>query len=293
MAHDLSDFRVDPGEHDPPPRRKGGGAIAFGVLVAAAVFGWFWWTHEAPQQPRSSIAVAPTDAPAPAPAATEPTVKYPLEEEPDTRPLKAGEIPASLAALVGRTAAATYLQTDQFPRRVVSTLDNLGRAHAPPASWPVMATPGRFTVDKRSGTAVIAAENAERYTPFVNMVSSIDAKRAVALYRRMYPLLQQAWREQGMGNRYLNDRVVEVIDVLLATPVPAAPPQVRLTEVKGPIPSERPWVRYQFADEALEGLTAGQKILVRMGPEHERRLKKKLAEFRRELVQQRPGAPAR
>jgi hypothetical protein len=54
--------------------------------------------------------------------------------------------------------------------------------------------------------------------------------------------------------------------------------------VKGPIPSVRPWVRYQYSDPALESLSSGQKILVRSGAVNQRRLKGKLAEFRAELV---------
>jgi hypothetical protein len=59
---------------------------------------------------------------------------------------------------------------------------------------------------------------------------------------------------------------------------------VQLTQVKGPVPSERPWVRYEFADPRLESLTAGQKILLRMGPENARQLRQKLAEFRAQVA---------
>lgn len=293
MEDILPDFRTEAGEHELPRRRSSAAAaLVFAVVVAAAVFGWFWWTREAPPAPPGVVTVAPPDdTPAPAPPVAEPAVKYPVEDQ-DGKPLTAAEIPASLAGLVGRTAAATHLQTDQFPRRLVATIDNLARSHAPPAVWPVMPTNGRFTVAEGPGGAVIAPGNAQRYAPFVAMATSVDAQRAARLYRRMYPLLLQAYRELGY-DRYLNDRVVEVIDLLLATPEPAAPPQVRLTEVKGPIPSVRPWVRYQFVDPALEELTAGQKILVRVGPEHARRLKKKLVEFRAQLVQPRPDAAPR
>jgi hypothetical protein len=44
---------------------------------------------------------------------------------------------------------------------------------------------------------------------------------------------------------------------------------------------ERPWVLYEFDDPALQALSAGQKMLLRMGPVNERRMKTKLAEIRR------------
>lgn len=122
-----------------------------------------------------------------------------------------------------------------------------------------------------------------RYWPFVGFIDSIDARRAVDLYRRMYPVLQQAYVELGLANRPLHARVLEVIDHLLATPETLQPPRITITEVKGPIPSSQPWTRYQFADPALERLSSGQKILLRVGPENRKVLMGKLEQFRREL----------
>jgi hypothetical protein len=97
-------------------------------------------------------------------------------------------------------------------------------------------------------------------------------------------VLQGAYQELGFPNGYFNDRLVAVIDLLLAAPQTEYPIRVQLMEVKGPIASLRPWVRYEFADPALESLSAGQKMLVRMGPVNQRRLKAKLAELRDELA---------
>jgi len=72
-----------------------------------------------------------------------------------------------------------------------------------------------------------------------------------------------------------------VLDLLIATPVHDEPLEVALVEVKGPVPSLRPWVRYEFADPALASLSAGQRMLLRMGPDHQRRLQAKMQEIRR------------
>ncbi|HKC44456.1 MAG TPA: DUF3014 domain-containing protein, partial [Burkholderiales bacterium] len=74
-------------------------------------------------------------------------------------------------------------------------------------------------------------------------------------------------------NHYFNDRLVEVIDHLLATPT-----------VTGPIKLARPWVLYEYADPALESRSAGQKALIRMGPENAARLKAKLREIRQRVT---------
>ena len=55
------------------------------------------------------------------------------------------------------------------------------------------------------------------------------------------------------------------------------------------VASTRPWTRYEFADPALQALPAGQKIMLRVGRDHQLRLKAKLAEFRRALTGS--GAP--
>jgi hypothetical protein len=205
-------------------------------------------------------------------------------------PLERHDIAAALDGLLGTKATATFLQADDFPRRFAATVDSLGREHAPTAMWPVLPTPGRFLVEERADGTVIAPENAARYTPLVLLAGTIDVPAAVRLYRRMYPLLQQAYRELGFGERYLNDRVVQVIDLLLATPDAPEAPRVELLPIRGPVPSLQPWVRYQFSDPALEALAAGQKILVRVGPVNQRRLKAKLAELRNELTAPVAGA---
>jgi methylase of polypeptide subunit release factors len=63
--------------------------------------------------------------------------------------------------------------------------------------------------------------------------------------------------------------VVAVIDHLLATPEP-----------QGPLQLVQPKVMYRFADEALEALSPGQKLLLRIGPAHARTVKQKLGEVR-------------
>jgi hypothetical protein len=263
-----------------PPWRPGG-LIGLAVLVVAAAVA-AWLMRAGPEAPVAPAASSPPIAAQPAaPALPAPGIQYPVAPE---AAMRADDIPQALTRLLGSDAVRSFLQTAEFARRAAATIDSLGREHAPVAAWPVQPTPGAFSVEERPDGPVIAAGNAARYTPFVQFVASVDPERAVALYRRMYPLLQGAYRELGFGDRYLNDRVVEVIDLMLAAPEPAEPPQLQLTEVKGPVASTRPWVRYQYADPQLESLAAGQKILVRVGLANERTLKARLRQFRKLLV---------
>lgn len=256
-------------------------AVLAVVVIAVAALLWKERQVESSAPVQAPVAAAPPEPTAPAPP--EPAVKHPIEaaavaEAPVAAPL---DLVGELTNLFGRKAVLSMLQTQDFPRRFVATVDNLTRSHAPVLVWPVNPTPGRFTVDNVNGEEVISADNGLRYTPFMLMIEAVDVREAVAVYVRQYAAFQQAYEELGYPKQYFNDRLVEVIDHLLATPEPDGPLKVRLTEVRGPMQPERPWVFYEFADPALESLSSGQKILLRMGPVNERRVKAKLAEVRR------------
>lgn len=283
-------------EHDGTSRLAVAGAAAAIVLLLGGL-GWYWWQQRTPELP--PVAVAPpaaAPAPAPAPAASPPAILHPIEEAaPAVAVPAAPETPdavvrRTLAELLGPQSVSSMLQTDDFIRRVVASVNNLGRVHAPPRLWPVTPIAGRFTVERAGDGEQIAAANARRYDNFVAFATTLDAKRAAAAYKTLYPLFQRSYQELGFPKAYFNDRVVEVIDQLLATPEPAGPVAVRLTEVKGPAASGmaagRPWVRYEFADPALEALPAGSKILIRMGNDNARKLKTQLRALRAEIAKQ-------
>ena len=49
-------------------------------------------------------------------------------------------------------------------------------------------------------------------------MEGVEAKRLVAAYVQLYPLFQAAYQELGYPHGYFNDRLVQAIDDLLATP---------------------------------------------------------------------------
>lgn len=264
-------------------------ALVLLAMVGTVVAGLTLWRMGL--MPRAQEAVLAPEVSVQTEAAATPAemrVEYPLGALPLGSALSAQGLARALTELLGGQAAADMLQLEDFARRFVATVDNLARPHAPALAWPVNPTPERFSVKRVRRGSVIAPENADRYTPFVLLAEAVDTSRAVDLYVRAYPLLQQSYEELGFPDRYFNDRLIAVIDLLLATPQTGYPVQLRLVEVKGPVASLRPWVRYEFADPALESLSAGQKILIRVGPVNQRRLKAKLAEIRGELASRAP-----
>ena len=119
---------------------------------------------------------------------------------------------------------------------------------------------------------MLAPENYARYEPFVALVSNIDAKTLVSFYRGLEPLFQQSYEELGQPDASFNTRLTEVIEHLLQTPTP-----------RGEIALVQPSVLYRYADERLEKLSAGQKLLIRMGVDNATVVKGKLREIQAEL----------
>jgi len=265
------------------------------ALAAAGGAAWWWW-RGAPPPPRPALveppAAAVEPAPASAPSVADTGPKHPIAPEPAASaptllPSLADAdavVGEALAQLVGRSGVMAFLATDGFIPRVVVTVDNLARPMAASRLWPVQPTPGKLQRLAVGDGELIGPDNGKRYEPFVALVASVEPSRAAALYRRFYPLFQQAYADLGYPKGHFNDRLVEVVDHLMAAPEPAQPPAVKLVEVKGEVPSTRPWVRYEYADEKLESLSAGQKIMVRVGLTNERRLKGWLAGFRRAIA---------
>jgi hypothetical protein len=265
------------------------------ALLALAAGGAYWWSQRGAGLDVPVVMPQPQPVPASAPVSEAPAIRHPIAAASAAADASPGGISeerlrADIVELGGRTGVLTFLQLDGFVNRFVATVDNLDRDQAPTKVWPVNPVPGRFAADASGKQHSVNADNSLRYAPFVQFVENIDTDKALALYVALYPLFQQAYEELGYPGRYFNDRLVAVIDHLLQTPVPDAPLRLTLTEIKGPIPSQRPWVHYEFADPALQQLSAGQKMLLRMGPVNERRMKAKLLDIRSRLA---AGAGAR
>ncbi len=277
----------------PHPRRLGIWLTAT-IAVVAAIASYAWWRNQpsgpaprvtaqvqSPDSQRSAASVPVIAAPATLPLATPATVMAA-----PAAPLTEPGLREQLVELLGTQAVLSFMQTRDFAHRFAVTVDNLGREHAAPLLWPVSPTPGRFAVVAGTDGPAIGADNAVRYRPFVELAQSADIARTVALYMRLRPEVQQAYENLGYPKRSFHARLLEVMDLLLATPSVPPPVKVQLIEVKGPIPSTRPWVRYEFADPNLEAMPAGQKMLVRMGEDNAARLKARLQALRAELIRQ-------
>jgi hypothetical protein len=189
-----------------------------------------------------------------------------------------GALQDALAGLFGPQWLGDLLHRSDLVRRFVVTVDNLPRRALPSHALLFKSPAGPFLATS-DAPPLIAPQNAARYRPYVLFAEAVDAKKLVDAYVYFYPLFEEEYRVLGYPSGRFNDRVIEAIDDLLMTP-----------GVDGPVQLAQPRVMYEFADPDLEGLSAGEKIMLRIGPENAAKVKTKLREIRRALAARMPAS---
>ena len=240
------------------------------VVIGLPVAGWYFRSGMMPAE-QEPVAAEPAPAPLEEPVQIGPI--YPiapldLPPGPDGRLVELPPLDDSdayfLLALsdIFGTGIEPLLASEGLIDRFVASVDALPRDALPEKIRAV----GRLAQPFRPGEYA-------RYDALVGMAAAADMDLIVDTYRRFYPLLQQSYERLGYPNAYFNDRVVEVIDHLLAAPEVDAPPEL-----------VRPHVLYEYADPELEALSAGQKLMLRVGPDHAAVIKSLLRRLRGELT---------
>lgn len=248
------------------------------LVLGGVVAGMYYWKMQ--QQEGLLTPPAPAEAPAAPETEPEPQIRHPIRETPSEKPLPPLEnsddaLVEALTGFFGKKPVQEFFDIKEVVRRFVVTVDNLPRKQVPLRYRLFKPVPGQFLATGEGDNYLTNPENLRRYKSYVLLAETVEAKRLVAVYSRFYPLFQQEYQNLGNPKGYFNDRLVEAIDDLLAAP-----------EIAGRIKLVRPKVMYQFADSDLEELSAGQKIMIRMGAENAGRIKARLREIRQELIGQ-------
>lgn len=246
--------------------------VPLAILVAFA--GLHLWPEG--EEPEPQTVASPASVP-------EPAIRYPVEADqspPAPLPSLADSdetIHDGVTALLGQEQLPDFLNLKNLIHRVVATVDNLPRDHLSLRLLPVKPVAGLPETQMVGDDLVLSSRNAARYHAYVRLTDTVPTNLLVTAYTRLYPLFQEQYERLGYPDKYFNDRVIEVIDHLLTTP-----------EVREPIRLAQPRVLYEFADPKLESLSAGQKILLRIGKTNRDKLKIKLQEVRQALVSMAP-----
>jgi Protein of unknown function (DUF3014) len=287
------------------------GISGLAVLAALGGFGLNWYLQHQPPQEIAPFEILPGDAvliPTPPAEATqsgpdtpadetaaelpsgetpspEVAVENPLTLVPSPTPL-AGlaesdpQIVASLVELIDLATLQQYFQLESLARKFVLCVDNLPAGKLAPQNRVVKPVSGRFAVRETDDEIVLNEANYARYTPLIDVLTGLDAGQIARVYRNSYPLLQLAYEDLGYPGKYFNDRLVAVIDHLLA----ASP-------LSGPVLLVQPKVFYRYADPVLEAASVGHKILFRIGPEQMAKVQMWLGAVRAEVATEAARSP--
>ncbi len=262
-------------------------AITALVVVISTLAGYFLLTppHEEPPPvaaitlplPAAPAAPAPP-TPAPTPTLSEPpAVLHPIEATPSEEPLpELGKSDAPFRQALGQALGSKWLALilpEELIHHIVVTVDNLPRKHLSADVVPLKRAEGSFMTEGKEATLVIGPGNAARYSVYATAIKTVDSAKLVAVYRRFYPLFERAYHEIGYPKAHFNDRLVAAIDDLLAAP-----------DLEGPVRLVQPKIFFEYADPDLEGRSAGQKIMMRIGSSNAVALKGKLREIRQRVT---------
>jgi Protein of unknown function (DUF3014) len=249
---------------EPPRERTTGPWPLLTILVAIAVLvGAYYFVRSRRPAPTTPAAAA---EPAPAPPAA------PLGSNPfpaDVPPLDASDpfVRQWLPRLSSHPRVAVWLTTDGLIRNFVTVTSNIAEGATPAGRLRVLKPTATFQVRSRGNAVEIDPRSYARYDGLAAALDSLDRTGTSQLYATLKPRIEEAHAELGGAGSF--DRTLErAIVVLLETPVR-----------DGPIAVEPHGIGYRYADPRLEGLSAAQRHLLRMGPANARLVKQSLREL--------------
>lgn len=267
------------------------GLLAAGLIIAAVLL-WQWVGGDDAEETTPMVQPEPVVIPEPQPEPQEipERVEPEPEPEPEPQPEPLPELAESDAVVL---AAAEQLSGDdelksmlvqdnviqKSVRAVIAAADG-GVVHE---YRPIRSPSGSFVVDAldepiREDVGQryrLSPRNYERYDRYVELLTRLEPSNVAAVFRRFYPLFEEAYEQHGVDGDSFQSLTLKAIDSLLAAPVLEEEPIL-----------VQPRVYYEFEDPRLEALPATQKLLIRMGPENTRKVQAALKELRSAIVAQ-------
>jgi hypothetical protein len=184
-----------------------------------------------------------------------------------------GFVLEKIAELASGSRLLEFLVDEQLVRKVVVLVENVSRGQYPQTALPYKAINEEMRVTTTDGRLFTLDEASyARFDAAIAAFVSLDTEQAVALYRLLAPLLQQAYAEIGFRDAEFEQALIKAIDAVLMAP-----------EIEGPFQLVKPSVMYLYADSRLEELADINKQLIRIGPKNSAELKAKLREFKQAL----------
>ena len=227
-------------------------AGALVLIVGAALYLGFG--PDGASEPPPQAAVPPAERPPPAPA-PEP----PEEPEPEPIPLDASDelVRELLPTLTEHPRLATWLVTDDLVRRFVVAVDNVADGSNPARHVPFMRPRSRIRTRTDGAGQRLDPASYGRYDELTRILGALDVAGAAEIYRRLEPLLNEAYGELGYPDTpfsvALRRAMVRVLEAPAIAPDPVVVPVASF---------------FAYEDELLEELPPVEKQLLLLGPDN-------------------------
>lgn len=235
------------------------------IIAAGAALGVVWRRSRGPNGMGPSTTVAADPATPDSAAADEPIDLPELDASDEV-------VRTLVAGLSSRPEWASWLVSDDMVRRFVVAVTAVADGRSPESQLDFLAPEEPFRA-RRSGVGMtVDPSSYHRYDALAATFASLDTRGVAKLYRQLHPLMDDAFRELGLGDRTFDETLRRAFDRLVTTPVPSSPPEVDLVEG-----------RYVYTAPGIEGLSPAEKHLLRMGPDNARLVQAKLHELQSAL----------
>ena len=212
------------------------------VLAGAAILIWRW------NQTRSA---APISAPI---AETKPTT----QTQPAAPSLPMAEGDALFKDVAGGLSSSgelnKWLAEPDILRRLVAAVSLIAEGSSPRSLLGFLFPSDRFQVVHEGRAVRPSPKNAARYETVTKVLTSIDPVGAANAYARVKSYVDSAFGQIGKPGQSFDGVLRQAIAHITSVAVPDSEPEL---EEKGLV--------YGFKDPKLEGLSAAQKHLLRMG----------------------------
>lgn len=243
--------------------------IGFIVLLAVIVGIYYFFIRDTGEQPPVETQVA---ADVSAEVGPEEVKQEPGEGE-EMIPVDLDESDGLVRDLAEKLSyhpdLAQWLLTDDLIRKFVAAVDNIANGVSPRKHVDFFTPEGEFKAGEKNGRYIADPASYARYSPVAGVFSSLNAQECVSLYRKLYPTIQQAYRDLGYPGGNFNKTLLQALQELLGVPI-----------IEGDILLEAKLLSFELAVPELENLSQAQKHLFRMGPQNIRIIQTKLRELK-------------
>lgn len=265
MNDQLADIDLEkapsPEDGVPPPRRTQLPVVAL-VVAAVLLFGLTAAYVFLRRAPAASEAPASVAKPAAAPEARKEEIALPPLDETDAI------VRQLVEKLSSHPMVARWLTTDALVVNFVAVTSRIASGVTPAGELKTMGPVPRFTARTSGENTYVDRASYRRYDRYAEAVATLDARGTVGLYNTLKPRIRDAYARLVSGNDDFDPVLERAIIKLLEVPV-----------VDANIALQPHGTVWAFEDPSLQGLTAAQKQLLRMGPQNVRAIQSKLREI--------------